>query len=895
MIRKLISSLACLFLLLAAGCSSDDPFVPSADGDASLNLLIPVVDLERATRAATHTYTSATTSADEAKINYLHVIGFKTDGTRSHFHSKVTPEMGTMVNSVYRSYSFDVEPGDYNIYVMANIDPGTIANLDTHNLNATQEKDLEDAVKGLKKDYGTALPKLSDGLPMAGQPSEAVTVGGTTPVTAQIDLTFLCAKVRLTVIRDEEVGKTGESVTALKVNNVYTPTPLFSPTTSTTKKTITTGVAATEGHYAYDSRFSAEDLNLSTVSLEGLATTLADPSAKANVYQSVSYLPESAAYTTDDDATTLVATILGTDKDFPLGCNASNTTDHDEYTVAAGYRLTRGHFYDVVAKLNKGGYDIEWTITMQDWTPVTVAGELMHAELTIDKTKAKVDAKAPVDSVHYASNGMDVEFGCDEKYDGKPIISGYKISANPNTYYLRVNSEIPYSAFATGKVAMEGKVSVYLQCGNIKKYIDVEYDVTPVFTVTPDSHVISYDNSQGSIQYCLFEFESNLSDDDGNTIKLDVTDANFGDLFDLNDDGTLKKVLSGGKLRIELDDCTTKSNRGTIKVTLIDNPGENTLIAKIPLVPGSQSNGERADVEVELKPKFEQYYIYFRAINDQQNNDEDNHEGFNNPDKEDEKYKGWGTLANYNGANTYPTLWGTPNAYIYSQLGETSGTVIPTQNVWLFTGAWPGHAMTNGTGALQGWARYKLDNNMHGVNDSGDNSWVLPKPAETLIIFTRNNPTDNTRHRMAFAMEAGIQLFDFEDREGYYIFDPLCTPYNKQFDSRPDIVTVKYTLYIKNTKSVKDLSIAYGGASGEKYGIRVNPESRTMSGYNVYTFYAQCPQGYYAKSLKVNFTDDTSTTLFGGSNYYDRTKSGEANGIYEPNASGKWTWTKGKK
>lgn len=55
-------------------------------------------------------------------------------------------------------------------------------------------------------------------------------------------------------------------------------------------------------------------------------------------------------------------------------------------------------------------------------------------------------------------------------------------------------------------------------------------------------------------------------------------------------------------------------------------------------------------------------------------------------------------------------------------------------------------------------------------------------------------------HRFTHHNDPGITLFNYEDREGWYLYDPLSDPYYRVYDEKPTVVDVEYTIYTKNKK-----------------------------------------------------------------------------------------------
>lgn len=98
------------------------------------------------------------------------------------------------------------------------------------------------------------------------------------------------------------------------------------------------------------------------------------------------------------------------------------------------------------------------------------------------------------DYITYNSNAVKVGLGCDTKINSKEIIIGTQRGKDANgndSIEFRVNPDIPISAYAGDE--RKGTAKFWLKANNLKKYIDVNYDVTPYLDVTPKEFVIYYE------------------------------------------------------------------------------------------------------------------------------------------------------------------------------------------------------------------------------------------------------------------------------------------------------------------------------------------------------------------------------------------------------------------
>ena len=102
---------------------------------------------------------------------------------------------------------------------------------------------------------------------------------------------------------------------------------------------------------------------------------------------------------------------------------------------------------------------------------------------------------------------------------------------------------------------------------------------------------------------------------------------------------------------------------------------------------------------------------------------------------------------------------------------------------------------------------YKIAHNAEseGNNNKGQAQTTakkMIKPGQTLLIFSNGTYTSEgyQPHRFTHHNDPGITLFNYEDREGWYLYDPLSDPYYRVYDKKPTIVDVEYTIYTKNKR-----------------------------------------------------------------------------------------------
>ena len=119
-----------------------------------------------------------------------------------------------------------------------------------------------------------------------------------------------------------------------------------------------------------------------------------------------------------------------------------------------------------------------------------------------------------------------------------------------------------------------------------------------------------------------------------------------------------------------------------------------------------------------------------------------------------------------------------------------------------------------------GWYYYSIAHNAPSVGNNGKGEALKTpkktiKPGRTLLIF--NNATFLKKgfqsHRFTHHNDPGITLFNYEDREGWYLYDPTSDPYYRVYDEKPTVVDVEYTIYTKS--EISEWYVVYGVSNSE--------------------------------------------------------------------------------
>ena len=392
------------------------------------------------------------------------------------------------------------------------------------------------------------------------------------------------------------------------------------------------------------------------------------------------------------------------------------------------------------------------------------------------------------DSIDYKSNVMltEANFGCDEKVttsSGEKEIVLTKLDAVNHRITFNINKNILFSEY-NGKY--KGTAKVWIKAGNIKKYLDVEYDASPYFEVNPQEVTIYW----GS---------------DNNT-KVVQFKTNLGSLAFTNN----VTSSSVGKSNIKASCDNPDTPEGTFKIEATSNP-VTTTVHYLTVQPKESAEGFKKIIKVTVKPAVGNYRINFRAINDRSHykggNGTDNYEG--TPDeKKEETFNGEKGNTNwadgwYDYSNDKDDRVYIPNpdyhyTYVYTQIGETTGTEANSK-VWKFTENWPGEKMVADYTNV-GWYYKDFPKDAQSKSTAfGATGPRTIKPGETLIMFSNNNNTGPgyTLHRCTHHLEPGIPLFDYEDREGWIVYDPTSDPTWNIYDAMPTIENINFTIYTR--------------------------------------------------------------------------------------------------
>lgn len=933
-------------LLLLAACTDDaDVYNTPAPSEGNLCVYVPVTrEGDEVTSSLDPSNPTYNTSVEECNINDLHLYAFPVDGNGTFLSQELpSPEASNMLNEKVASYKLQIKPGTYRVYVVANMNDV----LDVNSI--TTEGDLKKVVLGYTPVSKPGMP-VAENIPMIYEPdtkaADGSTVDGTitikntdtTPQTVMANLKFTCVKVCLNLIYNPEdadmdaalksnglqitdiIGKQLSPQTSLLWDGKFTNPNVSDEYAKGIEPKLYDATASTANGAYYTSwtetPANANVNNEDIITVEGEGVAKPADSKQKWLFRATYYLPERyVAQASQQSALKVDGAVGGSAIANSYNINLGHRKDETSTTEVPTF--PRGTYYEIVGRIKSlGNIDLDCVVGVEPWQMPIIDVDLNHTTLWVSSTKAEVGSQkvAFIDYLTNVTNG-DIKFGCDTEIEkisaGKsPVIVATNDIA---THRIRfsINPELSVADF-TAANALTGTAKVWIKAGNIKKYLDVSYDVTPYFKVDPVDIVIQYDAENSPELTKVVKFTTNLGGiqfPDGWTVSGGGHDVSYAQsTINIKCENTNK---ADGTFTIfaKTDPQTTTTHTFTVK-----SIGED----------GTKKHIEQ-EIRVTVRPPVGPYRIYMRAINDlAKTKDASNLEEFDHSNMLDEEAYNK-SEENNNWRDGWCADWkidrksykDSHKVYIYTQIGETKADGTKDENTaeWYFTGGWPGQSM-EADNNNPGWYYYRIAHNaMSGSNNNKGQAQTtaekMIKPGQTLLIFSNGTylSTGFQPHRFTHHNDPGITLFNYEDREGWYLYDPLSDPYYRVYDEKPTVVDVEYTIYTKNKKITAWYS-RFGvnnGAGDSKFTMWCNscnvPNEFECKEYgqdsNGKTWYKtilhlKAPLGEYDKLLKLKVNgDEIHTTLFDGDNYPSTKMHGKryvVEGSFDTDTK---TWKKG--
>ena len=821
-IRDFILSLVSWFILLVTVSCSDElggERTPISS-ESNLHVLVPTVLSSRGTNpddaSGLPTYNA---TVDECQINDLTLYAFPT-GNEGKLLKKTLPAplASMMLEQHVANYQLNIEPGTYHIYVVANM----------NKVLSGKTIQTEDELKKIVLSYGVGTEPgmpVSTNIPMIYEPKDVngniidtkIEKSGDKYTEVVANLKFTCVKVKLNLLFDPTAEGSAFKGKSYRIKDILaqklSPSTTLSWNGAFSNSNVspnyakgfenevyaTPSEASNKGGYykAGDWTEKAGNANVNNKNIITLvqgATPTAAPQYAADkwLFQGTYYLPERYIANASQQSTLKVNGFV-------------NGSFENNYTIKLGHRqdesptstevptFPRGTYYEIIGNIKSlGNMTLDCNVSVKDWTPVTIDAEFNHTTLWVSKTKASVTSTT-TDSIDYESNVMltNADFGCDEKVTTssgvKDVIVLSKLDAVKNhRITFKINEDIKFSDY-NGK--HQGTAKVWIKAGNIKKYLDVTYDASPYFEVNPQEVTIYWGSDYNTK---VVQFKTNLG----------------GLAFTGNASSTV------GKSTIEASCDKPDTSEGTFKIKATSNP-VTTTVHYLTVKPKESAEGFNfvKKIKVTVKPAVGNYRINFRAINDRIP-----YAGTSDPNKSNVTGNFLGVLTE-GGNNNWNDGWfeerwtGDKNQpqtknhciYVYTQIGETENAI--TGKGWIYTEKWGGKDDSGWPGDYMeydqtntGW--YYKDFSVNAVQkhtQHGATGDRKIKPGETLIMFSNNynNSVGYSVHRCPQHLEPGIPLFDYEDCEGWIVYDPTSDPTWNIYDAMPTIENIKFTIYTK--------------------------------------------------------------------------------------------------
>lgn len=901
-IRDFILSLVSWFILLVTVSCSDElggERTPISS-ESNLHVLVPTVLSSRGTNpddaSGLPTYNA---TVDECQINDLTLCAFPT-GNEGKLLKKTLPAplASMMLEQHVANYQLNIEPGTYHIYVVANM----------NKVLSGQTIQTEDALKKIVLDYRpTSTPGMPvcTNIPMIYEPEKDATgklaeteikAAGDKYTEVAANLKFTCVKVKLNLIfdpNDAEVatnfGGKPFSINSISADKLSPFTHLYwggkFEAPSWADKDYKDGFSSntyqtSEGPAVYytewtDNRSASATNNNDDIKGTGDAKNAPDNAAEKWLFQQTYYLPERYISSESDRSYLTINGKVGNSAVNNYRINLGHKKDETSTTEVPVF--PRGTFYEITGAIKTlGNMELDCKVSVKPWETVPIDADFNHTTLWVSKTEANVTSMKN-DYITYNSNAGTVGFGCDTKINSKDIIIGTKRGKDANgndSIEFRVNPNIPIKAYAQ----LVGTAKFWLKANNLKKYIDVHYDVKPYLDVTKEL-VIYYNKDDKSQNKRTIKWDTNLGG-----IKLDRT--------------TDKKGSSIIKMSVNSSDDAT----GTFTVTATKNPVTTTIHE---FTVTSKDGSMPQKVRVKVSPPIGDYRIYFRAINDRSKynggNGSDNFQGILTEEGTNNWSDGW----NEDAKDTSDPITKSHYIYVYTQIGETEDAV--TGKGWVFTkesddrNGWPGVEMVADE-TNTGWyyKNFPVDaKSVLNTNESKGQRTI--KPGETLIMFSNNTYQDQgySLHRCPHHLEPGIPLFDYEDREGWIVYDPTSDPMWRVHDDMPEIENIEFKVYTQF--ELFGWYKVYGIASGEnQFTIWDTKAKKSWKcekvGKDWYktTIKLKAVKGEHEKNILLKKEDNDKSptiTLFDGNSYEkygdtgyyqgDKWHQGKPNGVTE--------------
>lgn len=946
-LADILLSLAALLLL--AACTDDaDVYNTPASSEGNLCVYVPVTrEGDEVTSSLDPNNPTYNASVDECKINDLHLYAFPVGGKGTLLSQELpSPEATNMLDEKVASYQLKIKPGTYRVYVVANMKDV----LDVNSI--TTEGDLKKVVLYYQPMSKPGMP-VAKNIPMIYEPAtkaaDGITTDGTitinntdkTPKIVMANLQFTCVKVCLNLIYNPEdrdmnaalksnglqitdiIGKQLSPQTNLLWDGKFTNPNVSDDYAKGIESSLYDAEKST-GNGSYYTSWTENEANANvnnediiTVEGEGVANPVNNK--EKWLFRATYYLPERyVAQASQQSALKVDGAVGGSAIANSYNINLGHRKDETSTTEVPTF--PRGTYYEIVGRIKSlGNIDLDCVVGVEPWQMETIDADFTHTTLWVSKTSAEVTSLQNA-IIDYKTNADSISFGCDDVVEknggGKlPIVVMSQHDPAEQRVTFSINPDLSVADFTNAHVKLTGTAKVWIKANNLKKYLKVEYDVTPYFKVDPVDIVIQYDNKNTRELTKVVKFTTNLGG---------IEFPNGWSVLGSGHDVTYAKST------INIKCGNTQLAEGTFTITATSDP--QTTTTHTFTVKSIGEDGTKKQIEqqirVTVRPPVGPYRIYMRAINDlAKTKDASNLEEFDHSEMLDEEAYN-NSEENNNWRDGWCADWKIDRksykdyhkVYIYTQIGQTKADGSKDENTaeWYFTGGWPGSSMT-ADDYNPGWYYYSIAHDAksesnNGKGDANTTAEKMIKPGQTLLIFSNGTYTSEgyQPHRFTHHNDPGITLFNYEDREGWYLYDPLSDPYYRVYDEKPTVVDVEYTIYTKGRK-INGWYCLYGVNSSDGKGkftmwcnnckfsnefecMEYGQDSNNKTWYKT-ILHLKAPLGEYDKNLRVKLEgldgESNFPILFDGDNYPSTKMHGKryvVEGSFDTDTK---TWKKG--
>ena len=806
--------LALGLLGLLASCYDEgwggEPTLPVAAGEAVVKVSVPAGG-GFGTRADSGNPEDGTATAGERAIHSLWFLAYPMDGENGE--TLVCPLYGssTLEHDAWRTYNVRMKLGKYTVYVVANVEGisarTTEDQLKNMTLNYTDEQD------------NLVLPDVKKGLPMVYQskePFEVTAQGG----TIEAMLEFTCVKVTYTLTFDN-TKQTGHSYATFGENylTVEDVTGKQVPPTSKLLLNIGNRVART---------FDCDE--------EALKGSLGSDATPGRwTYSATFYLPEHYVDKDKQDEQTyldMTAALYseGNEKradlqyTIPLGgLEDLNEENEDTYDRS---ELRRGTWYRITGNITTLGGVIEPTVVVVPWETAKVDTDLESAyHLWVEQTALTQELPAgTAKTIACRTDAPKLEASSSKiTVDGEEIdlfvvtlnrengaengdYTGFTVQVNPAIPPTEENQKVI-------NAAQDKCIWLHIPDPETNKYllskrIDIKtVKLDPYFVVTPPQYTIYLTEIGHEETYPVtFTYETNMT-------NVEVT---CGEDDVLTGDG----IKWDGNKNVTIENSGLQANgTGTVTVTL-DSPYDPSLYTRTQTITidyvatdnrTTPTTTRTAQTTVTIIPNAQTYRLHFRPVDDSWTNPHiyvyqvlytpDGKEVLladNGEDRENavlysftgmRTFKGWqaegGDQVNGNWKGTGSgVVYGDKAIYLpdsgsgyhtnIDYCPEFHGANSPCIQCQSSTNArWPGVRMKADT-ENPGWFYFDLP--------------ALADPGTTLIMFANTHSGDiDNKNRYPARYVPGVPLYDYADKDGWFLYDYTKGNDNGFVDDKPDI------------------------------------------------------------------------------------------------------------